>query len=222
MSKSQRIVLRTLITVVFFGAIINWWSYQILPNFSGPITATLVVLLCTFLLRKNSTKWTDFGLSKVERPIKLLWQVPLVMVLTIAAGILANLLFSSLFEIQSISQSRFEELEGNLPLFLMWSTIGWIVGGFMEEMIFRGFLLGHFEKLFIGHNWAIIAAVCLQAFLFGVIHFYNRGIVGGLTIFVVGLVLGLLYIKLGRNLWPLILAHGIIDTLSFLEDYLGA
>jgi membrane protease YdiL (CAAX protease family) len=90
-------------------------------------------------------------------------------------------------------------------------------------MIFRGFLFGHIEKIFGYFRWATAVAVIGQAFLFcGLVHFYNRGLVGGLTIFCVGLVLGVLYIKLGRNLWPLILAHGIIDTLSFLEDFLAA
>jgi len=222
MSESQKSVLRNLIIVVLFGATINLLSYQILPNYSGPITATLVVLLCTFLLRKENKRWSDFGLSKMEKPIKLLWQVPLVLILTIAAGLLASLLISSFFEVDPVIQSRFKEIEGNLSLFLMWSTIGWIVGGFMEEMIFRGFLIGHFEKLFKDSKWATILAICSQAFLFGAIHFYNRGITGGFPIFIVALVLGLLYIKLGRKLWPLILAHGIVDTLSFLEDFLGA
>ncbi len=221
MSKSPKTISLILLSVILFAGIVNWFSYQFFPHYAGPITATLVVIWCTLILRKYDEKWADYGLTKVKSPIRLLWQVPLVLVLTIAAGVLANFLFSSLFETNPVSQSRFEGMEGNLVLFLMWVAIGWMVGGFFEEMIFRGFLLNHFEQLFGKTNRATFMAICSQAFLFGLIHFYNRGWAGGFTIFVVALVMGLLYIRLGRNLWPLILAHGIVDTLSFLEDYLG-
>jgi membrane protease YdiL (CAAX protease family) len=222
MLKSQTILLKNILTIILSGILLNWLTYQLAPDYSGPITATLLVIICTIIIRKSKEKWTDYGLIQVEKPVTLLWKVPLIMILTIAAGVIASKVFSSIFESSAIAQSRFEGMEGNLTMFLTWVVIGWVVGGFFEEMIFRGFLLNNFEKLFGKTQRATILAVLSQAFLFGLVHFYNRGIVGGLTIFVVAIVLGFLYIRLGRNLWPLIIAHGIIDTLSFLEDFLGA
>ncbi len=112
-------------------------------------------------------------------------------------------------------------MAGNVPMFLMWVAYGWIVGGFMEEMIFRGFILHHVLKIFEGSRSKFFIAVFSQAFLFGLVHFYNRGIIGGLMILIAGLVIGFLYLRFGKNLWPVILAHGIMDTLSFLEDFLA-
>jgi len=211
-----------LLIVILSGSILNWLTYQFFPDYSGPITATLLFVICTLLIKKSNGKWANYGFLKPNKPISLLWKVPLIMILTIVAGVLASKGFSWVFESNPITQARFEGLEENLPLFLLWVAIGWLVGGFFEEMIFRGFLLNNFEKLFGENNRATLLAILSQAFLFGLVHFYNRGIVGGLTIFVVAIVLGILYIRLGRNLWPLIIAHGIIDTLSFLEDFLGA
>ncbi|GAB4519520.1 MAG: hypothetical protein Tsb004_30590 [Allomuricauda sp.] len=173
------------------------------------------------MLYKKSETWKNYGLLKVEKPWRLLWQVPMCLVITILVGALANELFSNFLGVQVMPQNRFAALSGNLPLFLIWLVIGWVVGGFFEEMIFRGFLLGHIESLFGKYRWSAAVGVVGQAFLFGLVHFYNRGIVGGLTIFIVGITMGILFLGLRRNLWPLIIAHGIIDTLSFIEDFLA-
>ena len=208
--------------VVSIGALVNYLVFQATQDYAGPITAALLLLLCSSVIRLNGSSWKELGLKKVDRPLRLLWQVPLVMVVTIAVGALGTKLLLMVFEAPVPSQSRFEGIEGNLIMFIQWSLIGWIVGGFMEEMIFRGFLLNQFAKLFRNHRMANFLAVLCQAFLFGAIHFYNRGIVGGLSIFMVSIALGLFYLRFNKNLWPLIIAHGIIDTLSFLEDFLGA
>lgn len=218
--KSRAIL--NLAIVVIFAALVNWVSYQFYPDYSGPITATLTVLLCTTLLWRNHQKWSDLGLRRLENPSKLLWQVPLVLVSSIAALAITNQLLSLLIEIPApVQQSRFEGMAGNVPMFLMWVAYGWIVGGFMEEMIFRGFILNHVLKIFEGSKSKVYIAVFSQAFLFGLVHFYNRGIFGALMILIAGMVIGFLYIKFGKNLWPMILAHGIMDTLSFLEDFLA-
>jgi membrane protease YdiL (CAAX protease family) len=63
-------------------------------------------------------------------------------------------------------------------------------------------------------------AVLLQAFLFGAVHVYNRGLFGLLVLGAVGAVLGIFYLVFHRNLWPVILAHGMGNTLGFLVRYL--
>ncbi len=222
MTTSQKTNFSNLIAVLASGIAVNAISYQFFPDYSGPVTATCLTVLCTVLIRQQGESWKDYGFVFQGKWVKLLWQVPLVFLLTVIAGAGTKKLMTLLVEVQPHVQSRFEGMEGNLPMFLLWTAIGWAVGGFMEEMIFRGFLLGQFERLLRKTKWATAMAVCAQAFLFGLVHFYNRGIAGGVTIFMVGVVMGILYLRLGRSLWPLILAHGIVDTLSFLEDYLGS
>jgi membrane protease YdiL (CAAX protease family) len=62
-------------------------------------------------------------------------------------------------------------------------------------------------------------AVLLQAVLFGAVHAYNRGLFGFLVLGAVGAVLGTFYLVFQRNLWPVILAHGLGNTLGFLLRY---
>ena len=98
--------------------------------------------------------------------------------------------------------------------------IAWGAAGFCEELIFRGFLLNQFARLFGGSKAGWGLAIIFQGALFGLGH-YTQGLTGIIITGLIGLLFGVLYILAGRNLWCLILAHGIIDTLSLTQDYLG-
>ena len=63
-------------------------------------------------------------------------------------------------------------------------------------------------------------AAIFQAILFGAAH-PGQGPAGMVIVGLVGLVFGLVYLRAGRNLWPVILTHGIADSLSFTLLYFG-
>jgi membrane protease YdiL (CAAX protease family) len=72
------------------------------------------------------------------------------------------------------------------------------------------------EKVFSNTLFATVLAVILQAAIFGFRHsndFSERSITVGL----IGLGMGLGYVIFGRNLWPLILAHCLLNTASMLD-----
>jgi len=86
----------------------------------------------------------------------------------------------------------------------------------LEELLDRGFLINWFEKLFSKTSIATILAVILQALIFGFRHSYDlsdRSIRVGL----IGLIMGIAYVKFGRNLWPLIIAHCVLNTMSMVD-----
>ena len=150
-----------------------------------------------------------------------LGRVPLVMVLVIGTAVAVGNLGGLVLPVVEADQSRFEGMAGNLPLFMTWLTISWVAGAFGEEMIFRAFLLNRFEAVFENLPYPTILAVLAQGAIFGGAHLYNRGILAALVIFSVGSVLGLLYIKFGRNLWPTILGHGFNNSMSFIARFFG-
>jgi len=89
----------------------------------------------------------------------------------------------------------------------------------LEELLDRGFLMNWIEKLFSKTSFATAIAVILQAVIFGFRHsndFSERS----LTVGIIGLVMGIAYMVSGRNLWPLIIAHMVLNTLSMLERVL--
>jgi membrane protease YdiL (CAAX protease family) len=91
---------------------------------------------------------------------------------------------------------------------------------FGEELVFRGFLLTRLEILLGGGLSATATAVAGQALLFGVAHWY-LGLRGVSTAALIGLAYGVVYVCNGRNLAPLIVAHGLTDSLSLIAIYSG-
>ena len=75
-------------------------------------------------------------------------------------------------------------------------------------------LLGRRTKL------AWVAAAVVSSIVFGLFHSYQAPI-GIIRTGAIGLVFALAYLVVGRNLWPLVLAHGLIDTLDMIGHYLG-
>ncbi|WP_390886598.1 CPBP family intramembrane glutamic endopeptidase [Lacinutrix neustonica] len=91
-----------------------------------------------------------------------------------------------------------------------------LMESFLEELLDRGFLMNWFEKLFSKTSFATVLAVIFQAIIFGFRHTYDLS-ERSITVGIIGLIMGIAYVKFGRNLWPLILAHCILNTLSMLD-----
>lgn len=82
--------------------------------------------------------------------------------------------------------------------------------GFAEEVIVVGYLLTRLSQLRV----APLVALTCSALLRGTYHLY-QGFGAGLGNVAMGLVFGYAWQRTGR-LWPLILAHGLIDTVAFV------
>jgi uncharacterized protein len=94
------------------------------------------------------------------------------------------------------------------------------VGGFIEELLVRGFLLNRIEAVFGGGRGATLIAVLAQAALFGALHLY-QGSFGFVFAALFASIYGVAYILFGRNLWPLILVHGIWNSAAIWGAYAG-
>lgn len=80
--------------------------------------------------------------------------------------------------------------------------------GVYEELLARGLLLDRSRILFGGRWWPVL----ISSVLFGLGHIY-QGWIGVAQTTLVGMVLALLTLY-WRSLWPAILAHGFLDTVS--------
>jgi membrane protease YdiL (CAAX protease family) len=103
------------------------------------------------------------------------------------------------------------ELKGNLGLLAERVTISILIVGPVEEFIFRGFLFLRLTKLFGGSTVAITAALLLQAGLFGLSHAYQH-LYGILLTTSLGIFFGLVYLVLRRNLWVIVVGHGLYNA----------
>ena len=137
-----------------------------------------------------------------------------------AAAIAATLLATRGLGWAPAEVARFADLPGNLPLLLGLLALSWTIAAFGEEVLFRGFLQPRLAAAFGGTGGAGILAAFAQALLFGLGHAY-QGATGMLVTATLGLVFGLLYLRL-RSLWPLVIAHGLIDSVGMLALFAGA
>lgn len=113
----------------------------------------------------------------------------------------------------------FSQMEGNISLLITSLCIGWIFGGFMEEIIFRGFFISRILT-FLPDKSGIIFGVLTTSILFGYLHGY-QGITGQLTIGITGIILGSIYLLNQRKIWMNIFIHGFVNTISMILLFFG-
>jgi membrane protease YdiL (CAAX protease family) len=121
---------------------------------------------------------------------------------------------------QSVDVSEFAAMPGNLPMLLTWVALSWTLAAFGEEMVYRGYMLNRLADL-LGRSragWAV--SLIVMGLLFGWGHSY-LGTVGWVLNIVDGIVLGVLYLATGRNLWLSVIEHGLGNTVSLVLLYLG-
>lgn len=109
---------------------------------------------------------------------------------------------------------RFANVPGNISAYIFWVIVAWVIGGFTEELLFRGFMLERFGKLYRQLPFAIGLSVITQAIIFGQQHYYYQGAVGVAATGAIGLVSGIIYVLTQKRLWPLILSHGLANTIG--------
>lgn len=200
-------------------------------KFAGPISLLTLLVLITFYLHRRGESWAQLGLGSPggwKSYLLVLPQTILAIVAILATGVLmakageAFGLWGS--ELPAGIEDRWGNVAGNLPVYLLWLAIIWTSAAFGEEMFFRAFLISRAERVFKGlpANLGLALAVIVPALFFGFGHFYYQGIRGLFTTGMIGVSLGILYLVYKRNLWPLVIAHGAVDTLAFTAMYLEA
>ncbi len=196
------------------------WTY------AGPISLLASIAVASLCLYKNGENWRELGLRKPENWGKLAFWSLFLLVGTIVAGIgievaASNFIGNDATSIDPNYANRFAKVPGNLPLYLYWIIVSWVVGGFVEEMLFRGILLTRFEQLFTRFRLATWVAIVLQAVIFGQQHFYYQGWAGALATGGLALISGVFYILLKRTMWPLILSHGTANMIGLTLIFTG-
>lgn len=203
-------------------------QFEAMWTFAGPISLLSALAVATWRLKARGESWASLGLIHSSSHWKLaLWAI-VALVLTTVAGGLAGSVATDFLPASQVSdqasnftKNRFANVPGNLPIYFYWLLVSWIIGGFTEELLFRGFLVNRFEKLFSKVPVSVVLAVVIQALIFGQQHMYYQGVIGLVETGTIGLVAGAIYIFCGRRLWPLIISHGLINTLGMTMIYLG-
>jgi hypothetical protein len=114
----------------------------------------------------------------------------------------------------------FRSLTGNLKLTLIFLALSWTLAAFGEELVYRGYLMNRVADLLNRTRRAWIISLITVHVAFGLAHAY-QGMTGIIDEGVSGLLLGLIYLRTGRNLSVPIIAHGVSDSIDFILIFLG-
>ncbi len=186
-----------------------------------PVSKTPFLLLFGWLslwLRKIS--WRGVGLKLYRN-----WKTSIA--LGIAAGVALELI--ELFITQPIlvkwlgkqpDLEVFRALHGSIKWTLLAVAGAWTLAAFGEEMVYRGYLMNRVADLFNRTRRAWIISLIAVHVAFGLAHAY-QGLTGIIDEGLMGLLLGIIYLRTNRNLAVPIIAHGVSDTIDLLLMYFG-
>jgi membrane protease YdiL (CAAX protease family) len=190
----------------------------------GPlVNLGLVVTIAIFWVvsKLRGSTWSDFGLARPKS-----WGRTILMGVGVTVGIIVSFMFlmpliTLAFPAPPVDNSRFDILRGNLPNLILNVVAIWFTAGFFEELLWRGYLMNRLVDL-QGKTTKLAWAISLvgSAIIFGLGHTY-QGLGGVIKITTLGLLFGAAFLTTRRNLWPVIIAHGLLDTIGFVQGYFG-
>ena len=181
------------------------FAYQLAANifpFFHPI-------LCLYLLARiwapRDAPWRAMGLDGRSVGRDLAWGV------SIAAAILGPalgfyLLSRALGINTTIVMADLAAAWWTIPMYCLAA----FMNGTLEEVVMVGYLFTRWRQA----GWHPAAMIVVSALIRGTYHLY-QGFGGFLSNLVFGLLLGWLYTRT-RRLWPLVIAHTLIDVVAFV------
>jgi membrane protease YdiL (CAAX protease family) len=226
--------LKALVDLIVFLAVMFFIRTIYFPGigFWGNVLANSIATIgiATLLLYYRGQSWKNMGLVKPKKLLMVLVIAAATFVATIGAIMFFEIFLRDLLFPVVISDlataaptqaepdpgSRFPDMKGRFGLFAGVIIIVWIES-FFEELQDRGFTLNRFEALLSKVPFSIVLAVIIQAAIFGFRHSSTHGISGSVVVGIIGLVFGIVYVVSGRNLWPLIIAHSLINTIDMMD-----
>jgi CAAX protease family protein len=186
-----------------------------------PFSKTPFLLVFGWLsLRLRGIRWRQIGLSRCRS-----WKTTLALGFTAGLAMEALQLFVSqpllvMWLGKQPDLDEFRALTGNLQLTLIFIALAWTLAAFGEEMVYRGYLMNRVVDLMPDGRHAWVVSLIAVHVAFGIAHVY-QGVTGAIDEGFMGLLLGLIYLRTGRNLAVPIVAHGVQDTVDFLLVFLG-
>ena len=208
-------IYKKILSVIAIVTIIFLPHAEVIPFFGYSIP----ILLFTWLVLKYSNEtFSDIGFSfKQFKPNSILFG-SLVAVLTLA---FMQLIFHPVLDFFVSFEYNDGGLidtiqSGKLQFFIM-VIMGFLIGGFYEEIVFHGFIFTRLEKIFKG-KYSTHVSFIITSVIFGVYHI-QLGALGLINALVVGAVYLALFLHFKRNLWYSIICHGFYNTMVMTLIY---
>ncbi|MFQ5630760.1 MAG: lysostaphin resistance A-like protein [bacterium] len=188
---------------------------------NGLLWSFTTLVIATWRMKVRGITWAELGLCKPKNYKTAVIATISILVLAIASIVVFQMIKEQLHlgvapdTSDKSAVDKFGNLKDNWLLFFSIIPFIWLES-FLEEILDRGFLINWIERMFSSTFLATILAVILQAVIFGFRHSYDLS-ERSITVGLIGLAMGIGYVAFGRNLWPLIVAHCLLNTFSMLD-----
>jgi membrane protease YdiL (CAAX protease family) len=174
------------------------------PYWSDTLYLTVISACTTFvvvyLIARSGEPWARFGLDRPRA-----WDFPLGLGMVLVSEAVFLLDYRLGFFADAPDRYQFPRPAG--PADLVMGVVKYGAAGFMEELVFRAYLITRLTTLLRTRGWALVVA----ALLFGVVHGY-QGAAGVMSSFLFGLAYGAAYLGV-RRVWPLAIGHALTNLI---------
>lgn len=201
--------------LVILAAIVASLLLSLVAGQLGILLLYLVVLITLWATRWD---WRHFGLTVPRWPETILKAF----VFAIGIFVLNDFIVQPLAELYlgNINLSEVSGMEGNFLNLVLFIFLGWVLGGFCEEITYRGYVLRRLAIILgnTSRSWVFAAAIASVAF--GLSHQY-QGPAGVVSTGMIAFMLGIIFVFNKNNLMVLVLTHGIYNMIAMTLIYLG-
>lgn len=189
----------------------------LLPSFLYSIPILLFVWI---YLKYFGEKFSDIGFSFKSFSLKsvLIGSVAAIVILSFMQLIFFPVL-EHFIQFEDTDVELYSFIRENIWTYSFIVIMGWVIGGFYEEIVFHGFIFTRLEKI-LPAKYSLLFSFLITSILFGLYHI-QLGPLGMINAFVVGSAYLGLAIYFKRNLWYSIISHGMYDTIVITLIYLG-
>lgn len=175
-------------------------------------------IVALWLTVRRNGSLADIGLIRPKRWLTVPAWILGIVITFVAAQALVPQLLAPFFDLPAPDMSRYNFIRGNALAAISMALLLPLTAAIPEEIVYRGFLIRQFTRLYGDGQRGALLAVLSQAMIFGAVHF-QWGLGGIVMTSIMGLVWGGAYLLCGRNLWIVIMAHSAAHIALVLQLY---
>lgn len=170
-----------------------------------------------FIIWQKKWDWSYVGIGQklnLKTLIKSLW---ITVVFFFATGLIDTVIQ---YYLGAHNLSSLDDIRGDFGSYAILMVVVWVFAAFGEEVLFHGYYMRRFAKLFGDTKKAWLLSGVLIAIYFGISHGY-QGLSGAIGVTIGSLFFAMLYFKNKNNLLLLVLIHGFYDSIWITLIYLN-
>ena len=193
-------------------------SSTLLTYFTGGLGYFFGLIMALLVLWGSKFNWLTFGIGKID----LMKTILTAILLAVSIFLVVDLFVQPFIELYlgPIDLSNFDGIRGNVASYLIFILFMWVVAGFGEEFLYRGFFMKQLAKVLGNTDKSWFISAIIISILFGLAHLY-QGISGVITTGLIGFLMSLVFYKNRQNLILAMLVHGFYDMIGITLIFLS-